>query len=241
MKNKTTELIKFRLKRGLENNANLYIAIAKGFAFVKGDKSGRVVSKNSKVCIEGFPRCANSFSRDAFVKYTGISKNIATHLHSSAQIKKAVELSIPTIVNIRHPQNCITSLRALSVQYQGARKEPIILPLEFDLKWYINFYKSLIPLKGKFVIADFPETISNFESIMNKVNLKYENQFPKVINDSYSFSVDILKENKSKGKGHLGPNTVRDNIIKGFKEEYDNSPFNHLKEEAERIYFEFIQ
>ncbi|MGB5943444.1 MAG: hypothetical protein WBG71_11235 [Leeuwenhoekiella sp.] len=239
MRNYQTEFLKFRLKRTLEKYPGLYMAVARNYAALRRDQSGRVLNNKSVVCIEGFPRCASSFAWHAFIKYTGLENNIATHLHSSAQIIAAVDAKIPTIVTIRHPKKCITSLQALSLQYQGDLDKPLIYPLPYDLNWYISFYESLLSIKDQIVIADFDETINNFSAILNRLNKMHGSPFQlsEQINDQ-ELSAVILEE--SKDQGHLGPNENRDAIKKELSQNYDNAPFQDLKEKAEEVYREFI-
>ena len=232
------EFLKFKLKRFIERFPHLYINVARSYARLRNDQSGRVVSRDSVVCIEGFPRCANSFAWHAFIKYTGIKTGIATHLHSPAQIKVAMDYGIPTVVNIRNPRSCITSLQALSIQYQGDNSRPHIWDLKHDLNFYIYFYESLIPRKKEFVVADFSRTISDFGSIMKELNTRFSNRFPLLVSDEESVSDSILQAKQ--GEGHLGPNADRDLIKEKLLKAYDESPLTKLKAKAQAVYEEFI-
>lgn len=232
------EFLKFRFKRFIERFPHLYVAVARSYARLRKDQSGRVVSRDSAVCIEGFPRCANSFAWHAFIKYTGIKTGIATHLHSPAQIEVALDYGVPTIVNIRNPRSCITSLQALSIQYQGDNKRPNIWDLRHDLNFYIYFYESLIPRKKEFVVADFSRTISDFGSIMQELNVRFSQRFVLLVSEDKAVSDLILEEKQ--GEGHLGPNAERDLIKEKLLKEYDDSPLTTLKAKAQAVYEEFI-
>lgn len=233
------EIVKFKLKRGLEHFPFFYIKMANAYARLRGDVSERVVTKDSVICIEGYPRCANSFAWHAFIKYTGIDTGIATHLHSSAQVRVALKLGVPTIVNIRNPRSCITSLQALSIQYPAKPDRPVVFKLEHYLNWYIYFYESLMPFKKQIIVADFKETISDFESILQRLNQQHDNRF-KINLDSGSQEVGdgILEETQN--QGHLGPNKERDEIKAKLTKNYDSSDLQTLKRKAEQIYQEFI-
>ena len=232
------EFLKFKFKRFIERFPHLYIGVARTYARLRKDNSGRVVSRDSVVCIEGFPRCANSFAWHAFIKYTGIKTGVATHLHSPAQIEVALDYGIPTVVNIRNPKSCITSLQALSIQYQGDNERPHIWDLKHDLNFYIYFYESLIHRKTEFVVADFSRTISDFGSIMKELNARFPNRFSLLVSDEESVSDFILEEKE--GEGHLGPNAERDHIKKKLLQAYDDSPLTELKAKAQAVYKEFI-
>lgn len=230
------EYIKFKTKMLLENYPSLYIRTAYKYNRSRYPSSTRVVSKTSIVCIEGYPRCANSYSRDAFVKYTGINSNIATHLHSAAQIKQAVKLSIPTIVTIRQPHKCIPSLRALTIQAaNNDNVTPLLLPLKEYLIWYINFYDSLMGLSDGYIIAKFEDITTDFGIIIKKYNERYNTNYNTGLNK------DIVKEEIfNKANFHLSPSKERDKIKEHFINEYKNSNLEELKRKAEKVYSAFI-
>jgi hypothetical protein len=72
----------------------------------------RAVTPDTQVVIEGFPRSGNSFARRAFImaqEETFDVTRIAHHLHVPAQIVRAAQWRIPTLVLIRRPRDAVLS------------------------------------------------------------------------------------------------------------------------------------
>jgi len=126
----------------------------------------RLISSQTDICIEGFPRSANSFAHEVFRLYNPEAK-CAHHIHAPMQVVKAVKLGIPCIVLIRNPIDAVTSVlivdRALSK--------------DVALKSYINFYKRIWNLRKKVVVAEFEEVTKDLCKIILSVNERYGTSF----------------------------------------------------------------
>src|SRR5215204_2605761 len=73
----------------------------------------RAVTPDKQVVIEGFPRSGNSFARRAFIMAqdeTFDVTRIAHHLHVPAQVIRAAQWQIPTLVLIRRPRDAVHSV-----------------------------------------------------------------------------------------------------------------------------------
>ena len=57
------------------------------------------VNSSTGICIEGYPRCANSYAVYAF-KNANKDIKIGHHLHVPAQIKQSTDYKIPTILDM---------------------------------------------------------------------------------------------------------------------------------------------
>ena len=69
------------------------------------DPKSYIVRKGvTDICIDGYPRSANSFTVRMFRK-ANPEAVIAHHTHSVANIKKAIECGIPVVVLIRNLNN----------------------------------------------------------------------------------------------------------------------------------------
>ena len=121
------------------------------------------VNKETDVVIEGFPRCGNTFAVVAFQSAQNQSIKIAHHIHAAAQISLAARWEIPTIVLIREPLDAVSSLIV-----RHPEREPERCLIEYDI-----FYRSILALQGKFVVADFQETISDFGAVTARLNALY--------------------------------------------------------------------
>ena len=118
-----------------------------------------MVSKNTNICIEGYPRCANTFFVVGLRRNIDMKIDIAHHLHVPAQIIKSVNNDIPAIIIIRSPIEAITShiLRNSRLSYLDA------------INWYIYFYRPLIPLLDKIFVIDFKSITRDPKYIIEKV------------------------------------------------------------------------
>ena len=126
----------------------------------------KMVSVDSDIVIEGFPRSANSFMLQAFRLWNPEAK-VGHHIHVPLQVLRAVEYRIPCIVLIRDPIQALASLlivdRSLSVR--------------LAIKSYIEFYRRVLPFRDKVIVAEFGKTIQDPSSIIRAINTKYGTNF----------------------------------------------------------------
>lgn len=237
MKNHFLEILKFNSKRYLEKVPNLYLYTAIRINQMRGHHTHRIVSKSSNICIEGFPRCANSFAVKAFRECSNEPLNIATHLHSHVNILRALRLKVPTLVLIRAPHECIISLRALIIEDAERRGVyPKLVPIQYEIKWYTQFYNSLLNKRTEFIISDFKTTISDFGGVINKFNLKYGTNY-----DTKFDPKALERKVFTKSSFHLSPSDHRENIKNQVTEEYFSEYNKNFVLEAEKVYHSFLE
>ncbi|MBT31545.1 MAG: hypothetical protein CMO01_17970 [Thalassobius sp.] len=231
----TKEKIRYSFKVFIEQFPDLYVNLQR-IKYRNSWYKNSIINKDTDIVIEGFPRCANSFAVQAFKLAQQEQKyKIATHMHSPAQIIMAVKYKKPVIVMVRRPEDCIVSLRALMIQYNSSLKSEII-SASFNpiIKYYINFYKKLIPYKSDIVISDFGDTISNFGDILTAVNLKYDKKFC-IYNNSENEKEYIFKNFGN----HLSPDKQRNELKKILKAQYEEAN-ESLKFQANEVYKKII-
>lgn len=126
------------------------------YRFVHNDL---VMDSKKDLCIEGFPRSANTFSYFLIKEACNNKIKIAHHLHMSAQLKIAVALNKPAIFLIRNPIDAVSSfiLREKGVHLSTA------------LKWYNKFYQDLKEFKEDLTITPFENIIDKPESFVKLV------------------------------------------------------------------------
>ena len=76
----------------------------------------------------------------------------AHHVHAAAQFIAAAELGTPTMVTVRPPEPTILS---------AMLRHPLVTPGQW-LKFYVEFYERLRPMRDRFVIATFEEVTADF-------------------------------------------------------------------------------
>jgi len=221
-----------------KNYPKQYNNIAKLYFKITNKKTAfRLVTKNSTMCIEGFPRSANSFTVAAFKICSGINNGIATHMHSHTNVLEAIRLGVPTLVLVRKPEDAVLSLKVLTKEDAIIRNEKHIeTPIYWYLKWYIIFYSSLLKKKDPFVIGRFEDITTNFSKIIVDFNEKYSTNFT-VIKD---VATTVKNIDTKKPRNHMFPTEFRENEKKIVKNELKSEKEKKLMEEANKIYELFI-
>lgn len=232
------ELIKFRLKRYLENiSPYLYVQAAYYSIKLRGLKFMRASFSGSDLCIEGFPRCANTYSVAAIRNSVNNELCIATHLHSHANVLRAIKLKIPTLVVIRRPDEAIISLRALILESQVSNlNNNNLIPIELHIKWYIKFYSELLNKRDSFVLGDFEDVTTDFPSIVRKLNKKFSLNL-EVIEDIS----EIVSKSTEGSKTHMLPSNKRSEIKRELMQDLNRNEVKELMDEAFSMYNSFIQ
>jgi hypothetical protein len=129
----------------------------------------RAVTPDKQVVIEGFPRSGNSFARRAFIMAqdeTFDVTSIAHHLHVPAQVVRAAQLRIPTLVLIRKPKDAVLSL---------VIRDPI--SVDQALRYYISFYETSEKYRDAYVLGLFEEVTEDFGEVIKRMNDKFGTTF----------------------------------------------------------------
>lgn len=165
-----------------------------------------LITSDTQVVIEGFPRSGNTFAVVAFEMAQNQPVKIAHHLHVEAQIIEAVRRSLPVIVLLRNP---LDAIRSLYVRHP-----------EIDVSWafkqYLSFYSKVESLSEKVIIAHFDDVTRNYGRVIRHVNKKFGSGFcvfeHNDLNTKLVFQqIEILNNIKEAGKAtHLAiPNEER--------------------------------
>lgn len=129
---------------------------------------GEVVSRDTDIVIEAFPRCASSFAVAAFrLAQEPRAVRVAHHTHAPAQVIAAVRMGIPALVLIREPEDAVLSLlirtpdRTVGAATRG----------------YLRFYEPLLPHRAGFVVGTFAEVVGSFGAVVRRVNRRFGTRF----------------------------------------------------------------
>ena len=229
-------LAKLQAKWAIEQHPSLFMKLQR-LKYCRSDFSERIVSPVSRICIEGFYRSANSFAVRCFRAandVAGCSPRIATHVHSSAHVRAALKLGIPTLVLIRSPKATIVSTKAWMIQLNkmpNARD----YPLELLLRSYTQFYRDLLPLRERFVTATFDEVTEDFGEIIEHVNDRFKARFKR-----FNHSDSNVQQIFDSSKVHLSPSAERDAIKQTIYEEFDSIEMNETYRDACDVYGRFL-
>ncbi len=127
-----------------------------------------MVTRKTRITIEGYPRSANTYAVYAFKHVNELDWNeVGHHLHVQAQIIRSIKYKIPVILLIRHP---LEAVRSLVVRHD-------FIPVNEALEDYIRFYNDLYKLREGFVVANFEDVIEHFGEIIQQVNKRFSSEF----------------------------------------------------------------
>ncbi len=139
-----------------------------------------VILKDTEIVIEGYPRCANTFTVVAFCQSQARKVKVAHHLHASAQILLAQRLGLPAILLIRDPVDAIVSL---IIRHPD-------LDVDRCLRDYLVFYGSLEHMSSYPVVAEIDDVTNNLGGVIREVNRKFSTTFNEF--DNAQESVDAV-------------------------------------------------
>ncbi|MFP4353741.1 MAG: hypothetical protein ACLFUJ_01365 [Phycisphaerae bacterium] len=126
-----------------------------------------VVNAESDLLLEGYPRSSNSFTRELFLWSQDYKVKVASHLHCSSNVRRAVELGVPTVLLVRDPEQAVPSLYL---------KNPS-LTMKLALEKYTTFYRRCLPVAKSCVVATFEQVLGDFGEVIARVNGKFGTEF----------------------------------------------------------------
>jgi hypothetical protein len=126
-----------------------------------------VVSADTELVIDGFTRTAGTFAVTAFHVAQPRPVRVAHHLHAPAQILRAAELGVPTLLTIREPEGSVLStvVRKPCLEVGGT------------LRAYVRFHRAVRRVLDRIVVADFDETTTDFGAVVARVNARFGTEF----------------------------------------------------------------
>jgi hypothetical protein len=127
-------------------------------------KSYCVISDDTDIVVEGYPRSANTYVSALLIVQNGDRIKIGRHIHGSAQLLKGIKQSIPSLLLIRNPVDAISSL-IMRAPY---------LPPRLLLNNYISFHTQLLDWVDELIIIDFYDATNNMDKVIEYINAKYE-------------------------------------------------------------------
>lgn len=178
-----------RVRRPLTRRRRLYVAVNR----MRRSRRDLLASRSSVLVIEGPMRSGNTFCVAAFVHVNGEAAHVGRHLHAPAHVLHAVALGIPTIVLVRDPVDACIS-------HVIRRPE---LTLRDSLRDYVDFYRTLEPVRDRIVVAPFERAIHDFGSVLKEVNARFGTDFdlylPSPANDAA-----VMRKVESMGRAENG-------------------------------------
>ena len=156
----------FRFEKWLQIYAGKHPSAFYGLYRLARKDQARVVTPDTQLVMEGFPRSANSFARVAFNRAQSERVRIAHGLHVPAQVIRAARWQVPTLVLIRKPKDAVLSF---------AIRDPI--SVDQALRYYLSFYETVEGYRDSYVLGLFEEVTGNFGGVIRRINDRFGTTF----------------------------------------------------------------
>lgn len=195
------------------------------------------VRRDSRVCIEAYPRSANTYSIAAFrISQNDFDSHIGRHSHMAGQVKLALHYGVPVAVIIREPLAAAASLKVFS-PFLSARQ---------CLCSYIRFYEALLPLKSSVPCLQFEDVIDDYNVVLESFNEIFGTQLAPFIKDASTEAAcfELVEEmDKTVNQSDTisatqvaRPNEDRRVLNQQAKEEMLKPEYAPLRARAEKVY-----
>ena len=206
----------------------------------EGDADGPTrVTRHTGLVIEAFPRSGNTFAYFAFQSSQPECVRVAHHLHAPAQLVRAAHWGIPALLIVRDPLDAVCSF---------VQREPVV-SLRQGLRSWIRFHRSLVRHRHHFVVATFDQAMTDFGSVMRRVNRRFATTFGVFEHDSGNTAacfraIDERNTRLSGGvapdeSGVARPSAVRNAAKAVLKAALAVDALAALREEASCLYHDY--
>jgi hypothetical protein len=230
--------VKFELGSRLGHRSTLFYLWRR---FFRPDTVECLLTEQTEIVIEGFPRSGNTFAVAAFRLAQCRPVKIAHHSHKIAQVTEAIKADIPTLVVIRHPSDAVVSL---VIRYP-------FLTITQVLKNYIRYHRGIDPYRQHFVLSQFTNVINDFGVEIGRVNEKFGTEFSlfehteENVRESFRLIEKMHRESTGKGKvietAIARPSAYRSELKEELKESLTQKSIQGILREAEDLYLSFTE
>jgi hypothetical protein len=205
------------------------------FYRLKPSRRNLLVDRRTRIVIEGFPRSGNTFAVVAFQQAQRESVRVAHHHHMPAQVIRASQLGIPTLLLARKPTDAALSL---------VLREPGV-PIRQALKHYVSFYEKAAEYRDALVVGFFEEVTRDYGTVLERVNAKFGTEFSTFVHSEENVKsvFDHIEEvHRARRGGRLDekviphPSAVKIGLKDALKEELEAPEVRKLTARAEAVY-----
>jgi len=200
----------------------------------------RLVTDATDLCIEGFPRSANSFAVGAVEHAQPEPLSIAHHNHVPAPLLNATRRGLPAVMLIRDPVDAVISNRGLQLQIaaQEGTEGPPHVPYARQLRTWIAWYERVWPVRDRVVVAPFPVVTEDFGAVIDAVNATFRTDFAR-----FEHSDEQVEAIRSSYGYHALPTEERDRLKAQARERFETEvgADHPLVQEAHAVYRRFME
>lgn len=134
---------------------------------IRPEKRATLARSDTAIVIEGYPRSGNTYGVAAWEIANGRTPHVGRHLHGAPHVLRAVRLGVPTIVLVREPREAILSVL---IRWNA------LTPHDAALS-YLDFYRTVWPVRHRFVVGLFDRVITDFGALLEEVNERFGTSF----------------------------------------------------------------
>ena len=185
---------------------------------------GLLVTTSTDICIEGFPRSANSFAVGAFRHAQPHSVEVAHHTHVPANAIRACEWGLPTLILVRAPYDAIVSRIALGKETQrvgqniGSPQQRVSFAAWIHA--WCSFYRAVAPHRDqeRLLAVPFAAAIADMGRVIEHVNARYGTDFV-----PFDHTDEAVATVHAEQGYHAGPNDRREQLKADTRSDFDNA------------------
>jgi hypothetical protein len=206
-----------------------------------------LVTRSTDLCVEGFPRSANSFSVQALRYAQPQPVEIAHHTHVPANAIRACEWGIPTVILIRSPYDAIVSRIALDKEVQVVEHDVTVprqrVSFAAWIQAWLSFYRALVPyrIQERLLVAPFSVAIQDMGHIIEQINARFGTNF-----ESFNHTDEAVATVRAGQGYHAGPNDRRNRFKDETRTDFDealqtDSTLERRMAEADQLFSEYVE
>lgn len=180
-----------RWYRVLERSPRLYNAYIR-----RRQPQTPAVTADSDIVIVGYPACANTFARIAFL-HANPGLRVASHAHSWTQVAEATHRGLPTVVLVRSPVAAVTSVL---VRFADRRARQ-------ELEAFARLYRRTLPYLDRVVVADFEDVTTSFGAVIERVNGRFGTSFVPFAHEDPSATAEVFRQIEAYDRTQFGDTT----------------------------------
>jgi hypothetical protein len=195
------------------------------------------IDDRTELVVDGYPRSGNTFVVAAIhMAQEPGDLRIAHHTHMPAQLLRAVRLGLPAVALIRDPEESVLSLVVRKTQLTAGSA----------LRGWVRFYRPVVPVRDRIVVASFEEAVADVGAIVRRVNDRFGTTFREF--EHTREHVRSVQERIERGdlntfgstseaaRGGGLPSTARDALKDRLRAQYRSNRLRSLRTRAERLY-----
>lgn len=219
------------LRRQIVGRPALFFPLAK----LAGNK--QLLDGDTELVVDGFPRSGNSFTEAAFL-YSQRSRRLVlkSHAHSPAQVLRAIEQDVATVLLLRDPDQAVAS----TIASTGVDRP------DMHYRDYCAYYRPLLGMDSHFVIAPFEVALRSFDTLVAATNAHFgmdlvvpdlDEVFVSGVNDLRD-EISLARTGRLANYAKAGPDTKTHRARLEQSDQKDGAAFAQLasRVEAQSLY-----